>query len=83
MHRRGFITFGDIAGKLTMLRLTCDRCGRAGQYRVDRLIRERGRDASLMEWKAERTADCPHGKSGDIDDQCRAVMPDIAKVVLE
>jgi hypothetical protein len=83
MPRRGFITFGDIVGKLTMLRLTCDRCRRSGQYRVDRLLKERGRDASLMEWKAERTADCPHGKSGDIYDQCRAITPDVAKLVLE
>jgi hypothetical protein len=29
---------GDAATKLNMIRLTCQKCHRAGQYRVDRLI---------------------------------------------
>ena len=28
MPREGAITFRDIAGKLTVLRITCDKCGR-------------------------------------------------------
>jgi hypothetical protein len=42
MPRDGAITFRDIAGKLTVLRITCDKCGRPGQYRVDRLLRATG-----------------------------------------
>jgi hypothetical protein len=38
MPREGAIKFRDIVGKLTVLRITCDKCGRSGQYRVDRLI---------------------------------------------
>ena len=38
MPRDGAITFRDIVGKLAVLRITCDKCGRSGQYRVDRLI---------------------------------------------
>ena len=42
MPRDGAITFRDIADKLAVLRVTCDKCGRSGQYRVDRLIMRYG-----------------------------------------
>ena len=44
------ITFRDIVGKLTVLRLTRDKCGRSGQYCVDRLILRYGIDAKLFDW---------------------------------
>jgi hypothetical protein len=47
MPRDGAIIFRDIVGKLTVLRITCDKCGRSGQYRVDRLIMRYGVDAKL------------------------------------
>jgi hypothetical protein len=37
MLRDGAITFGDLVGKLEVLRVACDSCGRAGSYRVMRL----------------------------------------------
>jgi len=49
MPRDGAITFRDIAGKLAVLRVACDKCGRSGQYRVDRLIMRYGLDAKLFE----------------------------------
>ena len=42
MPRDGAIIFRDIVGKLAVLRITCDKCGRSGQYRVDRLIMRYG-----------------------------------------
>jgi hypothetical protein len=32
MPRDSAITFRDIAGKLAVLRITCDKCGRSGQF---------------------------------------------------
>jgi len=49
----------DIVGKLTVLRINCDKCGRSGQYRVDRLIMRYGIDAKLLDGSDEITADCP------------------------
>ena len=43
--------------KLAVLRITCDKCGRSGQYRLDRLIIPYGIDAKLFEWSDEITAD--------------------------
>jgi hypothetical protein len=63
MPRDGAIIFRDIAGKLTVLRITCDKCGRSGQYRVDRLIMRDGIDAKLFDWSDEITTDCPRKHS--------------------
>jgi len=72
MPRDGAITFRDIVGKLHVLRITCDKCGRSGQYRVDRLILRYGIDAKLFTWSDEITADCPRRHSGNLYDQCGA-----------
>ena len=81
MPRDGAITFRDIVGKLAVLRITCDNCGRSGQYRVDRLIMRYGVDAKLFDWSDEITADCPRRHSGNLYDQCGARCPDLSKVV--
>jgi ribosomal protein L44E len=38
MPREGAIIFRDLVGKLVMLRNECDKCRRADQQRVNRLI---------------------------------------------
>ena len=43
MPRDGAIIFSDLVGKLDVLRVTCGKCERAGRYRLDRLIKDRGR----------------------------------------
>ena len=53
MPRDGAIIFCDIVGKLAVLRIICDKCGRSGQYRVDRLIIRYGIDAKLFDWSDE------------------------------
>jgi len=42
-----------------MLNIECDKCGRRGRYRLDRLIARYGIDAKLFDWSVEITADCP------------------------
>lgn len=81
MPRAGQVILGDVADKLTMLRVECPRCGRAGRYAVARLLRERGRDAGLHEFLRELTADCPRRGSREIYVQCGAIMPDLPRVV--
>ena len=50
MLRDGAITFADLIGKLAMLRVAWDKCGRDGCYGLNRLIERRGRDAKLFDW---------------------------------
>jgi hypothetical protein len=47
--REGAIIFRDLVGKLDVLRIECDKCGRRGRYRLDRLVWRYGIDAKLFE----------------------------------
>ena len=40
---RSYLVFGDIEGKLDVLRVECTRCGRKGRYHVRKLIDKYGR----------------------------------------
>jgi hypothetical protein len=79
--RDGAIIFRDLVGKLKMLRITCDKCGRHGQYRVDRLVAKYGIDAKLFDWSDEITADCARKIARNDYDPCGARCPDLSKVV--
>jgi hypothetical protein len=69
------------AGKLEVLNIECDKCGRRGRYRLDRLIERYGIDAKLFDWSDEVTADCPRKQARNLNDQCGARCPDLPKVV--
>jgi hypothetical protein len=77
MPREGAITFRDIVGKLTVLWVECDKCGRFGQYQVDRLVARYGIDAKLVDWTDEITADCPRKHAKNLNDMCGARCPDL------
>jgi hypothetical protein len=79
MPRDGAIIFRDLVGKLEALNVVCDKCGRRGQYRLDRLIARYGIDAKLFDWEPE--ADCPRKVARNLNDQCGARCPDLSKVV--
>jgi len=80
-HLDGAITFGDLIGKLDVLRVACDGCGRAGSYRVARLIEQHGRDAKIVDWLDEIAADCPKKSAHNMSDQCGARCPDLPRVL--
>ena len=58
MPRDGAIIFSDLIGKLDVLRVSCEKCGRDGCYGLNRLIEKRGRDAKLIDWLDELIAEC-------------------------
>ncbi|MGB6769314.1 MAG: hypothetical protein WBE50_14720 [Methyloceanibacter sp.] len=57
MPRDGATIFSDLIGKLDVLRAS--PATSAGCYGLGRLIEKRGRDAKLIEWLDELTAECP------------------------
>ena len=63
------------------IRVTCEKCGRDGRYIVARLIRKRGRDAKLIDWLDELTADCSKKQARNMNDTCGARCPDLARVL--
>ena len=72
MPRDGAIIFSDLIGKLDMLRVACDKCGRDGRYRLPRLILDRGADTKLPDWLNDIAAGCPKRHSVNWNDRCRA-----------
>lgn len=81
MPRNNATTFGDLVGKLGVLRVSCTKCDRAGQYRLDRLIEHRGADGTIIDFLAEISADCPRRQAGKIYDLCGASCPDLPRVL--
>jgi hypothetical protein len=81
MPREGAIIFRDIVGKLDVLRIECDKCGRRGRYRVDRLVKKYGIDAKLFAWSDEVTTDCPRKIAKNLSDMCGPRCPALSKVV--
>ncbi len=81
MPRDGAIIFSDLIGKLDAVRVTCDKCGRAGYYPLKPLIKAHGRDAKLVDWLDDLTADCPKKHASNLHDRCNAKCPDLPKVL--
>src|SRR5205807_2662557 len=63
MPRDGAIILGDLIGKLRILRLDCPKCGKWGQYLVDRLVIRYGSDTKLQDWMEGLLVDCPRMQS--------------------
>jgi hypothetical protein len=81
MPRDGAIIFGDLIGKLGVLRVECAKCGRSGRYRLAQLIARYGRNGKLFTWRDEITAECPRKRARNESDPCGALCPDLPKVV--
>jgi hypothetical protein len=44
---RTYLVFGDIEGKLDVLRVECTKCERKGRYSVAKLIAKHGRKGNM------------------------------------
>jgi hypothetical protein len=64
----GSYSLGETAAKLNMVRLRCDKCGRRGQYRVNKLLERFGPDIAMPDLRHE-LARCPHRHS--MSDPCQ------------
>jgi hypothetical protein len=78
---RAYLIFGDIEGKLDMLRVECTRCGRKGRYSVAKLIAKHGRNGNLTKWGSELKGDCPRRDSPQLHERCDIICPDLPKVL--
>jgi hypothetical protein len=55
--------------------------GRDGCYGLHRLIEKRGREAKLIDWLDELTAECPKKIAHNLNDPRGARCRDLAKVL--
>jgi hypothetical protein len=77
---RTYLIFGDIDGKLDVLRVECTKCTRKGRYQVHKLIEKYGRKGNLMKWKEQLNGDCPK-RDARLQDRCDLICPDLSKVL--
>jgi hypothetical protein len=76
MPRGSAIIFADHIGKLDALYVHCPNAAALD------LVEERGRNAKLIDWLDEITADCPKKQAYNMNDPCRARCPDLPRVSL-
>ena len=48
---RTYLIFGDIEGKLDVLRVECTKCDRKGRYHIHKLIEKHGRMGNMTVWR--------------------------------
>ena len=82
MPRDGALTFSDLAGRLDVLRVHCERCDLHGCYSVAELTADYGRDGRLVEWFGNLIRDCALKRQRGLVRACDATMPDLPRVWL-
>jgi hypothetical protein len=78
---RTYLVFGDIEGKLDVLRVECTKCGRKGRYHVQKLIEKYGRKGNMMKWKEQLNSDCAQRDAHELHGRCDLICPDLPKVL--
>jgi hypothetical protein len=78
---RSYLVFGDIEGKLDVLRVECTKCDRKGRYSVAKLIEKHGRNGNMSKWVSELRGDYPKREASQLRDRCDVVCPDLSKVL--
>ena len=81
MPRDGAITFDDVYAKLNVLRVICEKCGRAGRYNVSRLIERRGANSKIVDLLSDLKTEFPRAASRNFFDRCGANCPDLPRVM--
>ena len=80
---RTYLTFGDVACKLEMLRIECTRCARKGRYSVARLVAQHGHRGNMSKWVSDLRGDCPRRNAPHLHERCDLICPDLPKVLVE
>jgi hypothetical protein len=71
----GFVTLGQIACRVEVLAVACNRCDRRGRLSVARLIAEHGWQLPVPELRHVIAADCPRMMAGHLHDVCGVHFP--------
>lgn len=71
----GVVTLGQVAARLSVLEVACNRCDRRGRLRIARLLAEHGPAMPMPELRRIIAADCPRMIAGHIHDVCGVHFP--------
>ena len=81
MPRDGAIIFGDLIGKLDMLRIECAKSGRSGRYRLADLLMRYGRNEKVFAFTEDVITNCARKQGRSDNDPCGAIFPDLPKAL--
>jgi hypothetical protein len=83
MHRRAYLIFGDIEGKLDVPppRVHQVRPQARAATASAGLIEKYGRKANMMKWKEQLNGDCPRRDAHGLHERCDLICPDLPKVL--
>ena len=78
MPRDGTIMFGDLIGKLDVIRVECPRCARSARYRRTDLLMRYGRNETVSAFTEDVFANCVRKQARS---DCGAIFPDLPEVI--
>jgi hypothetical protein len=78
---RIYLTFGDIEGKLDVLRIECTKCDRKGRYHVHKLIGKHGRKGNMSAWVSNPKGYRPRLDAHSLHERCDVLCSDLSKVL--
>jgi hypothetical protein len=73
----GSITLGEVGEHTAVLIVSCTRCERAGQYRLETLIERHGKDFGIPDLLGQLSDDCLKRKSIAVYDLCGVHCPEL------
>jgi hypothetical protein len=76
----GVYTLGDVASRISLLEVACNRCDRRGRLRTSRLLAEHGPDMPMPALLRIIAADCPRLTAERIFDICGIRCPQMVPI---
>ena len=77
----GFITLGQLAARLSILDVACNRCERSGRLRIDALLAKHGPALPMPELRGIIAADCSRMIENRMHDVCGVHFPQLSRLV--
>ena len=74
---RTYLIFGDIEGKLDVLRVECTKCDRRGVYYVHRLIKKIRTQGKHDEIERATQRGLPEARPPSLLERCDLICPDL------
>ena len=78
---RTYLTFGDIAGKLTILASNARGANGRGRYNVAKLLAQHGHRGTMSKWLSDLKGDCPKRNAARPHERCDLICPERSRGV--
>jgi len=76
----GVVTLGQVAPRLSVLEVSCNRCERRGRLATGRLLAEHGPALPLPDLGRIIAADCPRMQAAQVHDVCGVHFPGLSRL---